>query len=83
MAKFDEFKVINALNKDKAEIGKRYWYADYIGILKERVESDDIGRVEELIGIDDDNHCCFDLKISMYELLYPYEEPPKRRMTYR
>lgn len=83
MAKFDESKVINGLNKGKAEVGKRYWYADYIGILKARVESNNIAHIRELIAIDDDNHCCFVLANSMYELLYPYEEPPKQRMTYR
>lgn len=83
MAKFDESKIINALNKDKAEIGKRYWYADFIGILKEKVEKDNLVCVRELIAIDDDNHCCFDLANSMFELLYPYEEPSNQRMTKR
>lgn len=83
MAMFDVSKVISTLNKDKAEIGKRYWYSYYIGMLKERVESDNIVHVEELIGIYDDNHCCFNLKNSMYELLYPYEEPSNQRMTNR
>ena len=37
MAEFDEYKVINTLHSDKAEVGKRYYYyADYISILKQR-----------------------------------------------
>lgn len=34
MAVFDESKVINALHKDKAEIGKKYWVSDNIVDLK-------------------------------------------------
>ena len=40
MAQFDESKVINTLHPEKAEIGKKYWYADNIASLKYYVERD-------------------------------------------
>lgn len=83
MAVFDESKVINSLHKDKAEIGKKYYCADYFGMLKERVEDDDTNFIHNLTGIDDNNNCCFRIAGSVYALIYPYEEPPKKLMTYR
>ena len=41
MAEFKEELVINALHTDKAEIGKKYWYADNIIELKRCVERND------------------------------------------
>lgn len=81
MAEFDESKVINALHKDKAEAGKMYWFADFIGILKESVESNDDSA--QLTYIDGDDNCCFYIDDCLYALLYPYEAPPKQRMTNR
>lgn len=83
MEVFDESKVINALHRDRAEVGKKYYFADYLGILKERVESNDSGYVYELTYVDDNDNCCFRIDGSLYALLYLYEEPPKQRMTYR
>lgn len=59
MAVFDESKVINTLHSDKAEVGKRYYYSDYISVLKQRVEHDDNLSISELIRITDDTDCCF------------------------
>lgn len=81
MAVFDESKVINSLHKDKAEIGKKYYCADYFGMLQERVEDDDTNFVHNLTGIDDNNNCCFCIADTVYALLYPYEEPSKKRMN--
>ena len=81
MTVFDESKVINTLHKDKAEIGKRYYYADYISILKQVVERDDSLSIGELIQIVDDTNCCFSMDGFKYALLYPYEEQSKKRMT--
>lgn len=83
MAVFDESKVINALHPEKAEIGKKYWVSDYILCLKERVKNNDIIFTDELIDINKGNDYCFCTTTSKYELLYPYEEPPKKRMTNR
>ena len=84
MAKFDENKVINALHKDRAEIGKKYWVSDCIGLLKEHIENDDSCYVRKLKLIDDRSFRCFTSDNgSLWDLLYPYEEPPKQRMTYR
>lgn len=83
MAVFDESKVISTLHKDKAEVGKRYYFSDYIGLLNQRVERDNSQSTGELIRITDDTDCCFIIDGFKYALLYPYEEPPKKRMTYR
>lgn len=82
MAQFDESKVINTLHPEKAEIGKEYWYADDITRLKWIVEQDfrdNLGRLEH-IYIEDN---LFKIESCRYYLLYPYEEPPKKRMTIR
>lgn len=82
MPQFDESKVINALHFEKAEIGKKYWYADNIVSLKREVErgfKERLGRLEDIyaeIGL-------FEIESVRWYLLYPYEEPPKKRMTNR
>ena len=84
MAVFDESKVINALHKDRAEVGKKYWFSDYILTLKELVEKGITDtHFYELAEIDDESYYCFVSDNESWELLYPYEEPPKQRMTYR
>lgn len=76
MAKFDESKVINALHTDKAEIGKKYYFSDYIGDLKRDVENGTIHA--ELVCIKVENcNCPFCVKDNNFALLYPYEEPTK------
>lgn len=82
MAKFDESKVINALHTDKAEVGKRYWFADHILTLKKVAEGNANNNLYELTGIDKNYDYCFKADDgSEWEFLYPYEEPPKQRMT--
>lgn len=81
MAKFDESKVINALHKDKAEVGKIYWFADFIDSLEGKVERGDACFAYKLTDIDKRGGCCFHVDGSPYALIYPYEEPPKQRMT--
>lgn len=83
MAKFDESKVINALHPEKAEIGKKYWFADNLVSLKEKVESNRNYGFGIFDAIDKDYHISpFEIKdIGTRQYLYPYEEPPKQRMT--
>lgn len=81
MAVFDESKVVNPLHKGKAVVGKKYYCADYFGMLKERVEEHDVTFIHKLIQIEDNNNCCFRVGGTIYALLYPYEEPPKKRMS--
>ena len=82
MPQFDESKVINALHFEKAEIGKKYWYADNIASLKREVErgfKERLGRLEDIyaeVGL-------FEIESVRWYLLYPYEESPKKRMTNR
>lgn len=83
MAKFDESKVINALHKDKAEIGKKYYFSNNLIILNDNVERDDAncgGILDDVVnGVNPfrkRNSIC-------WEFIYPYEEPPKKRMTNR
>ena len=79
---FDESKVINTLHAEKAELGKKYWCADNITSLKYYVERDfrdRLGRLEHIYATDG----LFELDSGRYYLLYPYEEPPKKRMTNR
>lgn len=80
MAEFDESKVINALHTDKAEVGKKYWFSDSISRLKERVEKDDIESIRILTQADTRGFHALEY---FWEFIYPYEEPPKPRMTYR
>ena len=83
MAEFDESKVINILHSDKAEVGKRYYYADYIYNLKQVVEHDNNLSIGELTRVTDDTECCFLIDGFKFALLYPYEELSKKRMTSR
>lgn len=82
MLQFDESKVINALHFEKAEIGKKYWYADNIASLKREVERDfkeRLGRLEDIYP----ESGLFEIESVRWYLLYPYEESPKKRMTNR
>lgn len=82
MPQFDESKVINALHFEKAEIGKKYWYADNIASLKREVERDfkeRLGRLEDIYP----ESGLFEIESVRWYLLYPYEEPPEKRMTNR
>lgn len=82
MAQFDESKVINTLHPEKAEVGKQYWYADNIASLKWEVEQDcrdSVGRLEDIYT----ESGLFEIGAVRWYLLYPYEEPPKKRMTSR
>ena len=82
MAQFDESKVINALHFEKAEIGKKYWYADNIFSLKWEVERDfreRLGRLEDIYP----EGGLFEIGLGRWYLLYPYKEPPKKRMSNR
>lgn len=83
MAQFDESKVINALHPEKAEVGKKYWYADSLRSLKEYVEDNNKSYVSTLEGIDTEGDRIFEGDGYRWEFLYPYEEPPKQRMTNR
>lgn len=78
MTQFDESKVINGLHTDKAEIGKKYWYADNITKLKRYIEQDCRAMSGELKATEDG---LFKIGTGCYYLLHPYEEPPKIRMT--
>lgn len=81
MAQFDESKVINALHTDKAEVGKKYWYSDNIANLKTYVE----GGLEKPSVLAEIGKGLFILRHNTcgFYLLYPYEEPSKKRMTHR
>ena len=82
MAQFDESKVINTLHPEKAEVGKEYWYADNIADLKGVVEQDfrkRLGRLEDICT----ESGLFEIGPGRWYLLHPYEEPPKKRMTFR
>lgn len=84
MAEFKEELVINALHSEKAEIGKKYWVSDSILFLKETVTEEKIESIETLKKISDDyTHAFVDEDNVSWEYLYPYEEPPKQRMTNR
>lgn len=81
MAQFDESKVISPLHPEKAEVGKKYWVSDELVDLKEEVEKEKTPY--ELIDV---KECClypFITSAIDFQFLYPYEEPPKKRMTKR
>ena len=82
MVQFDESKVINTLHPEKAEVGKKYWYADSMSRLKCNVEHDYRDMSGKLKAIDTED-ALFEVGLGYWYLLYPYEEPPKKRMTYR
>ena len=82
MAQFDESKVINTLHPEKAEVGKKYWYADNIASLKWEVERDfreRLGRLEDIYT----EGGLFEIGPGRWYLLYPCEELPKKRMSNR
>lgn len=87
MAQFDESKVINALNPEKAEVGKRYWCSDVLRNLKEYVENSKVEMMGSLckaeIGYERKEFPFCITGKGCYQFLYPYEEPPKQRMTNR
>ena len=81
---FDESKVINVLHPEKAEVGKKYWFADHLLDLKWAVEKNDkdFKELAEVEKTEDD--CIFScIRGDSWLFLYPYEEPPKQRMTNR
>lgn len=85
MAEFKEELVINALHLEKAVIGKKYWCSDNLLDLKRLVETNIPIKIETLskVEMSDD---CFPFHTtcaSAWQYLYPYEEPPKKRMTKR
>lgn len=81
MAKFEEEKVINALHPERAEVGKKYWFADSISFLKNSVESD----LDNIFVLGNINYGNYPFEEEgnngIRQFLYPYEEPPKQRMT--
>lgn len=79
MAKFDESKIINALHTEKAEIGKKYWVSDELVDLKEEVEKEKTPY--ELKEVHKGYFYPFVIDTTEFQFLYPYEEPPKKRMT--
>lgn len=85
MAQFDESKVINALHPEKTEVGKKYWFSDNILVLKNAVEKDitQESYVGELVRcIEAASVYPFQMSNSCsWQFIYPYEEPPKLRMT--
>ena len=83
MAKFDETKVINALHTDKAVVGKRYCYANSIVSLMREVTREDMPLDAELQKIGKNAFLPFIVNGGSWQYIYPYEEPPKQRMTYR
>lgn len=80
MAVFDESKVINSLHADKAEVGKKYWYANELTTLKLDVESDTCDTLI-LKSVDAENKSHPFTGIGSYSFLYPYEGPVQQRMT--
>ena len=88
MAEFKEELVINALHPEKAEVGKKYWFADELSSLKSQVEENNTGYT--LTEILENDITPFKKSIeecgaiwTLWKFLYPYEEPPNKRMTNR
>lgn len=81
MAQFDESKVINALHPEKAEVGKKYYCSDNLLKLKKYVEENNIDFVGILKEVEDLKYSPFNSSRYLWQFLYPYEEPPKQRMT--
>lgn len=81
MAQFDESKIINALHPEKAEVGKKYLFGDTLKALKKKVENGiEDGILDHIINA---SMPFINESGSGYQFLYPYEEPPKQRMTNR
>lgn len=84
MAEFDESKVINSLHTERAEVGKRYYFEDYLHDLKRAVEGVDTlsTSIGILDSVGDDGTEPFQKRGGQcWEFIYPYEEPLKKRMT--
>lgn len=88
MAQFDESKIISPLHTEKAEVGKKYWFSDYLSFLKRVVEENDTDKSAKLVKVEE-NSCTFPFYLDgeyswcPWQFLYPYEESPKQRMTNR
>lgn len=81
MAEFKEELIINALHPEKAEIGKKYYFADTLRGLKEKVEGGSVDITNTLEMIDcTRGHFFIDKENISWEFLYPYD-PSKHRMT--
>lgn len=83
MSKFDESKVINSLHIEEAKIGKKYYFEDNLHDLKDDVENENLCRVGKLSNVVDSVDPFTKDKGACWEYIYPYEEPPKKRMTNR
>lgn len=84
MAQFDESKIINALHPEKAEVGKKYWVSDNLLELKRCVEENDTFVMELAEVKKTEDECVFNFVSGCtWQFLYPYEEPPKQRMTHK
>lgn len=83
MSKFDESKVINCLHTDKAEVGKKYYFEDSLYELKAIVEDEKDGCIGKLTNVGDGYEPFVKSNGACWEYIYPYEEPPKKRMTNR
>lgn len=81
MAQFDESKVINALHLEKAEVGKKYWFSDSVTWLKRKVENNEPHSILKNFESPYFEAVESESLSNKYFLLYPYEEPPKQRMT--
>lgn len=83
MSKFDESKVINSLHIEEAKIGKKYYFRDNLYDLKVAVENEKVDSIGELTNVGDKYTPFTKNKGACWEFIYPYEEPPKKRMTNR
>lgn len=81
MAQFDEDKIISPLHTEKAEVGKKYWVSDTLVDLKDEVEEEKTPY--ELKEVYKGCFYPFVIDGTKFQFLYPYEEPPKQRMTSR
>lgn len=91
MRTFDENKVVDVFHPGKAVIGGRYFVEDNLVRLKRCVTEEEtkedtyiLREINNTIGEDDYPFMCEDEEdYSRWAFLYPYEEPPKKRMTNR
>lgn len=80
MAQFDKNKVISYLCLNEADVGKKYYFSDNLYELKLAVENEHASRIGKLDSVVDGEEPFQKDNNQYWGFIYPYEEPPKKRI---
>ena len=77
---FDKNKMLTVVTADQAKVGQKGWFADELGILRERVEKES-PNVLERVDLSEDARYIFETNKFRWSLFYPALEPTYRRFA--